>query len=143
MIAGYLPFCDPDTVKLYKKIIAGVFKFPIGISEEAKDLIEKILVTNHSKRATLSEIKSHPWYQQIPTPSRAGVDTRCYRVPVESRIVHNIERLGIKIPNLTESIEDNLRNQETALYYILAKRMVKEGENFNIFLTARHSTLTT
>ena len=28
MISGYLPFCDPDTGKLYKKILSGAFKFP-------------------------------------------------------------------------------------------------------------------
>lgn len=39
MITGYLPFCDPDTSKLYKKILAGSFKFPSWVSEDAKDLI--------------------------------------------------------------------------------------------------------
>jgi 5'-AMP-activated protein kinase catalytic alpha subunit len=46
MVTGYLPFCDPDTDKLYKKIISGYFKFPEGISENAKNLINKILIVN-------------------------------------------------------------------------------------------------
>jgi serine/threonine protein kinase len=54
MIAGYLPFCDPDTSKLYKKILTGAFKFPAWISESAKDLISRILIVNPLKRATLS-----------------------------------------------------------------------------------------
>lgn len=32
MISGYLPFCDPDTSKLYKKILSGAFKFPAWVS---------------------------------------------------------------------------------------------------------------
>jgi 5'-AMP-activated protein kinase catalytic alpha subunit len=39
MLAGYLPFCDPDTSKLYKKILIGNYKFPNGISDDAKYLI--------------------------------------------------------------------------------------------------------
>ena len=57
MICGYLPFCDPETAKLYKKILAGNFKFPAGISEDAQDLITSMLRVNPSKRATLKEIK--------------------------------------------------------------------------------------
>lgn len=54
MITGFLPFCDPDTPTLYKKIMNGSFKFPAHVSAEAKDLISKILVVNPLKRATLS-----------------------------------------------------------------------------------------
>jgi serine/threonine protein kinase len=32
MIAGYLPFCDPDIGKLYDKILSGKFKFPNWVS---------------------------------------------------------------------------------------------------------------
>lgn len=48
MIAGYLPFCDPDISVLYKKILTGFFKFPAWVSSEAKDLISKMLVVNPS-----------------------------------------------------------------------------------------------
>ena len=53
MLTGYLPFCDPDTSTLYKKILTGSFKFPAHVSVLAKDLISKILVVNPMKRATL------------------------------------------------------------------------------------------
>jgi 5'-AMP-activated protein kinase catalytic alpha subunit len=39
MIAGHLPFCDPDTAKLYKKITSGNYKIPNWISHDAKNLI--------------------------------------------------------------------------------------------------------
>ena len=32
MVCGYLPFCELDTVKLYKKILSGSYKFPPFIS---------------------------------------------------------------------------------------------------------------
>ena len=53
MLAGYLPFCDADTAKLYKKILIGNYKTPSWVSNDAKDLLQKILMTNPNKRATL------------------------------------------------------------------------------------------
>lgn len=39
LLSGFLPFCDADTSRLYKKILTGAFTFPTWISNEAKDLI--------------------------------------------------------------------------------------------------------
>lgn len=36
MICGYLPFEDPNTPALYKKIISGEFKVPKFVSPSAK-----------------------------------------------------------------------------------------------------------
>jgi 5'-AMP-activated protein kinase catalytic alpha subunit len=46
MLCGYLPFEDPNTDKLYKKIINSEYSIPSYISEHGKDLIRKILNTN-------------------------------------------------------------------------------------------------
>ena len=46
MLCGFLPFDDADTNKLYKKIMRGIFNVPDFISVFAKDLIQKILVTD-------------------------------------------------------------------------------------------------
>ncbi len=46
LICGFLPFEDPDTTKLYKKILRGEFKIPSFVSEEAADLLRKILNTD-------------------------------------------------------------------------------------------------
>jgi 5'-AMP-activated protein kinase catalytic alpha subunit len=43
MLNGYLPFEDEDTNTLYKKVLSGTYSFHHSVSEEAKDLIQKIL----------------------------------------------------------------------------------------------------
>jgi len=50
MICGYLPFEDPNTAKLYKKILSGDYACPKFISPEAKDLMKNILNTDPVKR---------------------------------------------------------------------------------------------
>ena len=62
MLCGYLPFEDPDTDKLYKKIIRCDYSFPHYISSDGKDLIKKILNTNPKERYKLSDIRKHPWF---------------------------------------------------------------------------------
>jgi 5'-AMP-activated protein kinase catalytic alpha subunit len=46
LICGFLPFEDPDTSKLYKKILSGEFKIPNFVSKDAQDLMKKILNTD-------------------------------------------------------------------------------------------------
>ncbi|EGR28392.1 protein kinase domain protein [Ichthyophthirius multifiliis] len=41
LICGYLPFEDPNTSLLYKKIISGEFQIPKYVSDEARDLLKK------------------------------------------------------------------------------------------------------
>ena len=43
LICGFLPFEDPNTANLYKKILNGDFNIPRFVSEDAKDLIKCIL----------------------------------------------------------------------------------------------------
>lgn len=45
LICGYLPFEDPNTANLYKKILNGDFTIPKIASDDAKDMIRCILQT--------------------------------------------------------------------------------------------------
>ena len=62
LLAGYLPFEDPNTSNLYKKILSADFEMPNNISNEAQDLITRILTMDPEKRITISSIKLHPWF---------------------------------------------------------------------------------
>ena len=62
MLCGYLPFEDKDNDVLFEKILECKLIFPKYISNIAKDLMEKILVTDPDIRINISEIKKHPFY---------------------------------------------------------------------------------
>lgn len=59
MVAGYLPFEDPKTSNLYKKIMAADYTMPKFISSECKDFIKNILNTDPETRFKISEIRNH------------------------------------------------------------------------------------
>lgn len=67
LLCGYPPFYDPgeQQSKLFEQITAGKYEFPAqdwdGISTEAKDFIQKILVTDPQRRMTSKECLQHKW----------------------------------------------------------------------------------
>lgn len=65
MACGYLPFEDPNTANLYKKIISGEFRCPKFLSEDIKGLMADIMNTDPESRATIDVIKQHSWMKHV------------------------------------------------------------------------------
>jgi len=63
MVCGYLPFEDPKTSNLYKKILSADYQIPKFVSAEFADLLSKILNTNPETRYSIEDIRSHPWFK--------------------------------------------------------------------------------
>uniref|UniRef100_A0A8C9XZ67 calcium/calmodulin-dependent protein kinase n=1 Tax=Sander lucioperca TaxID=283035 RepID=A0A8C9XZ67_SANLU len=71
LLVGYPPFWDEDQHRLYQQIKAGAYDFPSPewdtVTPEAKDLINKMLTINPSKRITAAEVLKHPWISHRST----------------------------------------------------------------------------
>uniref|UniRef100_A0A672SYC8 calcium/calmodulin-dependent protein kinase n=1 Tax=Sinocyclocheilus grahami TaxID=75366 RepID=A0A672SYC8_SINGR len=71
LLVGYPPFWDEDQHRLYQQIKAGAYDFPSPewdtVTPDAKDLINKMLTINPSKRITAAEALKHPWICQRST----------------------------------------------------------------------------
>lgn len=77
LLVGYLPFnleAGQTRRQFFSKILRADFTFPNSeketgrksmISNEAKDLVKKILQVNPQKRLSLSEIKNHSWLKGV------------------------------------------------------------------------------
>lgn len=65
LLCGFPPFFNESTAALYKQIKRGAFDFPSPywdeISEEAKDLVKKLLTVDPKQRYTPDQVLSHPW----------------------------------------------------------------------------------
>eukprot|EP01064_Diplonema_japonicum_P015181 TRINITY_DN22945_c0_g1_i1.p1 TRINITY_DN22945_c0_g1~~TRINITY_DN22945_c0_g1_i1.p1 ORF type:complete len:293 (+),score=43.43 TRINITY_DN22945_c0_g1_i1:53-931(+) len=62
MLAGYLPFDDPNMNTLCDKIEKGVYRMSRKFSKNAVDIIEKMLTVDPQQRITLDEILKHPFF---------------------------------------------------------------------------------
>ncbi|KAF0700705.1 Aste57867_8759 [Aphanomyces stellatus] len=81
LLCGALPFDDESIPNLFKKIRGGMYSLPSHLSEDARDLIPRMLVVDPMKRITIPEIRcvvacahrhltfascdcrQHPWFQ--------------------------------------------------------------------------------
>jgi 5'-AMP-activated protein kinase catalytic alpha subunit len=63
MLCGFLPFEDPNTNKLYKKIMAGDFEMPKILSPDSKEMLKSILDVNPETRYTIDKIRETKWYK--------------------------------------------------------------------------------
>lgn len=68
LLGGYPPFDDESEPNLFRRIRSG--KYDMGdpvwsaVSDDAKDLIKKLLTVDPTKRLTIEGILEHPWMKE-------------------------------------------------------------------------------
>ncbi|CAG9087948.1 unnamed protein product [Plutella xylostella] len=72
MISGLPPFRGPNEFLTFQKILKLDYEFPEGFPADAKDLVEKLLILDHTKRLgvedkgeTYESIRKHPFFNGI------------------------------------------------------------------------------
>ena len=135
MLCGYLPFEDENNNndELYDKICKGKFDIPNHVSEKAKDLINKILVTDPDKRLTISQIKNHPWFNLYNNDNKnkisEGLDLSKYIIPIDEEIVKIISKIfNIKEEEIRIAILSNKHNDVSTLYYLFLKKKINNNK---------------
>ncbi len=132
MTCGYLPFEDPNTNKLYKKILNCDYLIPPFITPECKDLIKKVLNTDPNQRFKINEIRAHKWYSQVQHIDLEGIIVGVDRIPIIEDTTQQIQsEFDIEEKDkLNPCIQANKHNHLTTTYYLLLKRVErKTGKN--------------
>ncbi|XP_030647604.1 serine/threonine-protein kinase Chk2 [Chanos chanos] len=74
-LGGYPPFSPGQNKSVQEQILEGVYRFIPSywknISEDAKDLVKKLLVVNPLKRLSVKEALEHPWLQDSEMREKA------------------------------------------------------------------------
>jgi len=66
MLTGLPPFYSQDVQEMYRKIMTDKLKFPSGMSENAKSLLDKLLQRDINERLKdPAKIKDHPFFSTI------------------------------------------------------------------------------
>ncbi|KAL9351045.1 hypothetical protein Peur_058300 [Populus x canadensis] len=86
MLVGAYPFEDHEDPKNFRKtinrIMAVQYKIPdyVHISQDCRHLLSHIFVANPSRRITIKEIKSHPWFlKNLPRELTEAAQAMYYR----------------------------------------------------------------
>jgi 5'-AMP-activated protein kinase catalytic alpha subunit len=127
MVCGYLPFEDPNTSDLYKKILSGDYKCPKFLSAEARDFLACILNTDPQQRYNIANIRAHPWFNLAQQDRSPGILVGYEQIPVDHSILANMEELGFRASYVQKCIEASMHNSEATTYYLLLKKLLKDG----------------
>ena len=129
MLAGYLPFYESNEDIVCQKILQAQYEFPSFLSENAKDLIKKILVIDSNERFNFEQIKGHQFFNIISPTYRPGVILGVNKIPIDENILIKIKDYKLDPDNVRRCLEDNELNQLTATYYLVMRKIIKNGGN--------------
>ena len=140
MLCGYLPFDDKNNDILFQKILKCHIEFPkksnVIISENAKDLIRKILQPEPEKRIKLEEILEHPFliYGNKKYKEKIRMD-----INKQDKLIIDYMTNVLKISNekdkIRRYINNNRHNHLTTIFYLLKKKYNEGRFDYNIINT--------
>ena len=134
MLFKKLPFWDETKKLLYKKIIKGVYHFPnnVKISDNAKNLINKILIVNPNKRITIKGIKNHPWikkYSNVNQVMNIGLNIMKFVIPIDEEIINElVKKFWLISSDIRSSVLCNSLNDITTLYYLMLYQKINQNK---------------
>ncbi|XP_052187419.1 CBL-interacting protein kinase 2-like [Diospyros lotus] len=75
LLAGYLPFHDPNLMEMYSKIEKAEYKCPSWFPAEVRKLLSRILDPNPRTRISIALIKENPWFKRGLNSKATKIDT--------------------------------------------------------------------
>lgn len=138
MLVGKPPFETEDVKETYKKIKNIEFTYPtnIYVSEEAKDLINKLLKLNPMERLKIDEIKQHPFMTKINPPKElpdsSGINplssTFMMNYFIELNFPKNEDLIKLNPADISNYLK---KNDEKNNYEVIADYLKKEVIHIN------------
>nr|KAJ3420329.1 hypothetical protein HK105_005803 [Polyrhizophydium stewartii] len=123
MVTGMMPFGHKATSKMFVAIMSGKYDMPQKISKECQSLIAAILVVKPAERATLEQIRVHPWMTAdgLAPGEAPPADPTSARRPLRQDVLDKIASLDFT----QDAIDSFARTGEpgavrTAYYLLLA-----------------------
>ena len=123
-----MPFEDPKTSNLYKKIMAAEYTMPKFLSPECKDFVTKILNTDPDTRIRISDIRQHPYMRQatkeaMSKPREPGLFPGLQKMPYTRELLMRlINDFQFEEEYSIRCLEANRHNHITATYHLINKK---------------------
>ena len=129
MICGYLPFEDPNTSVLYKKIMQGEFKLPVFLTERSKFMLKGILNKEPAERFTIQQIREHGFVSQNEVEEIVpGIVVGVDEIPVDPKIIKSLEQYNFDLDQAQDMVRNNKHNYITATYYLTQQKLRRTAD---------------
>ncbi|KAI7863546.1 kinase-like domain-containing protein [Spinellus fusiger] len=88
MITGSVPFDDKSMPGLHEKIKRGEVNYPAHMSDECRDFLSQIFITDPSRRILLTDVIRHPWMNVDQPAVKSFLPSRKpLELPLEDKVV--------------------------------------------------------
>ncbi|XP_061191400.1 5'-AMP-activated protein kinase catalytic subunit alpha-2-like isoform X12 [Saccostrea echinata] len=130
LLCGTLPFDDEHVPTLFRKIKSGIFAVPDYLNKEVVSLLCMMLQVDPLKRATISQIREHEWFQKdLPSylfPSPQDQDASI----VEMDVIREIcEKFGVTEYEVQRALLSNdPHDQLNIAYHLIVDNRRLAGE---------------
>eukprot|EP01155_Anaeramoeba_flamelloides_P000740 Anaeramoba_flamelloidesa1053526_90.p1 GENE.a1053526_90~~a1053526_90.p1 ORF type:complete len:768 (-),score=184.67 a1053526_90:170-2473(-) len=138
LLIGCLPFKNENPKLLMEKILSGEFDVPNFISEEAKDLLNKMLEVNPNERITIEGIQQHPWF--LGQENNHNYDNQRIEdlfeqkyQPTNFQVLEDMEEVGFDTTQVMKDLKRGNRNSNTATYFLFCKEVSRKEKRLNDF----------
>eukprot|EP00871_Galdieria_phlegrea_P004222 jgi/Galph1/4800/GphlegSOOS_G3480.1 len=128
LLCGSLPFDDENIPNLFKKIRGGIYILPSFISEQARDLISKMLITDPLKRITIEEMRKHPWFiTKIPKYIALEEERNVHQAfKIDDLVLKMVQDCtGFSPSKVIRALQRGKRNEYTVAYHLIKDSLVR------------------
>ena len=131
LLNGNVPFEESEEIFVYKKIIqSGIsgLKFSKGISNDAKDLIHKMLKIEPKERININDIIHHKWFTLVENSMKPGIDLKSKQnFPIDDNILKEVGKYGYNVEECRMHLNMNKYDSLTTIYRLLMRKYVMKG----------------
>jgi len=131
MVTGLNPWLGENVNQQLEYACRCLFVPPNGVSDECHSLIRRILNPDPTKRATIEEIREHPWvnkgYQAKPVSCVPSYDKIvAHKDHIDSGVVNQLEHIGLNHDDIIKDITDNNKKSRA---YVLYQLLIHNKQN--------------
>lgn len=125
LVCGSLPFDGNTFQELFTKIINGQYLVPDHVSPECRDLIGRMLVVNPKHRATLDQVREHPWTREggrvVPKAFIAKLQVPLSEQDMDQEVLEELVHIGFEREYAMQAVLSNSYDDAAATYYLLVE----------------------
>lgn len=125
LVCGSLPFDGNTFQELFTKIINGQYIVPDHVSSECRDLIGRMLVVNPKQRATLDQVREHPWTREggraVPKASIGKLQVPISEQDMDHEVLDELVHIGFEKEYAIQAVLSNSYDDAAATYYLLVE----------------------